>query len=428
MGTRTRPRTNGSGGLWTIKRKRWNDAKQKFEMVELYVRGQELKDSSIPEGKRKWITGTGRTPEEAEKRLLKALVKRGYKKALEEAGKTPQRARGGLLTETYLNRWLSELDSGSISETQKLRYKQYLHNHVIPHIGHVPLRELGHKHLVELFGITLPSKRKVKGGLELDTPLLGNNGLLNVYKTLNRALRIGVAEGVIERNPMALVKPPKFEKPKENIPHYMHIIINMFKKMQKEGDPDLDHFFLAMLGLRKGERLGLAWNNVILRGENPTLIITQQLQRVTGKGLQIKPTTKSGQERRVSLVSPFIESMKRLKVERKRLEKLDTFKPEKAFRDLVFLNEYGKPIDPNTDNDMWNALLKRNKAQVKIRQHALRHVSATYLSDINVPESVVKSILGHESDSMFYFYARQTSKKNKSELERYGEHLEKALK
>jgi hypothetical protein len=29
---------------------------------------------------------------------------------------------------------------------------------------------------------------------------------------------------------------------------------------------------------------------------------------------------------------------------------------------------------------------------------------------------------------MFYFYARQTSKKNKSELERYGEHLEKALK
>jgi hypothetical protein len=188
-------------------------------MVELYVRGQELKDSSIPEGKRKWITGTGRTPEEAEKRLLKALVKRGYKKALEEAGKTPQRARGGLLTETYLNRWLSELDSGSISETQKLRYKQYLHNHVIPHIGHVPLRELGHKHLVELFGITLPSKRKVKGGLELDTPLLGNNGLLNVYKTLNRALRIGVAEGVIERNPMALVKPPKFEKPKENIPH-----------------------------------------------------------------------------------------------------------------------------------------------------------------------------------------------------------------
>ena len=396
-------------------------------MVELYVRGQELKDERVASGKRKWITGTGRTPEIAEARLMAALSKHGYQKALKESGLLVAKSKGGLLTEDFLVRWYSELSTNSLSPTQILRYKQYLNNHVIPHVGDVPLAELGHKRLVELFETTLPAKRKWKQGVETDEPLLGSNGLLNVYKVLNRALRVAVAEGIIERNPLALVKSPKFKKPSDNVPYYMNIVLGMFRRMQSENDPELDHFLLALLGLRKGERLGLAWSNVVLTGDNPTLIIKQQLQRVSGIGLQVKPTTKSGLERRVALVSPFLELLKRLKEKRKLQEKLETFKPSEEFRDLVFLDDNGKPCDPNTDNEKWSALLTKYKSPVKIRQHALRHVSATYLSDLNVPESVVKSILGHESESMYYFYARQTSKKNKVELARYGEQLQQAI-
>ena len=423
MGTRQRPRPNGTGGLWTIKRKRWNEAKQAFEIVDLYVRGREIKDPELPEGKRKWVTGTGRTPEEAEKRLLKALEKRGYRKGLETAGVLPKRSEGGIRTEDYLLDWHSQLNPSALSPTQILKYKQHLYNHVIPHIGHIPIKDLNHRHLVELFENTLPSKRIQKAGKE-EEQLLGSNGLLNIYKTLNRALRIAVAQGVIDRNPMALVKPPKFEKPDENIPYFMNITLNMFGKMKRENDPLLDHFLLALLGLRRGERLGLAWKNVQLKGENPTLIINQQLQRVSGIGLTIKASTKSGLDRRVALVPPFLDLMVRLREKRKQLEKLPTFKPSPEFEDLVFLNEHGKPIDPNTDNDLWNKTLKTHKSPVHMRQHSLRHQAATYLSDLDVPESVVKSILGHESESMYWFYARQTSKKNRVELKRYGEHLE----
>jgi len=424
VGTRQRPRSNGTGGLWTIKRKRWNEAKQTFEMVELYVRGQEIKDEDLPDQKRKWVTGSGRTPEEAEKRLLKALQNRGYRKGLETAGTLPKRSEGGMRTEDYLLGWHSQLSTQSLSSTQILKYKQHLYNHIIPHVGHIPMKDLNHRHLVDLFENTLPSKRIHKAGKEEDEQLLGSNGLLNIYKTLNRALRIAVAEGVIDRNPMALVKPPKFEKPDENIPYFMNITLNMFGKMKKEEDPLLDHFLLALLGLRRGERLGLSWKNVQLKGENPTLIINQQLQRVSGIGLTIKASTKSGLERRVALVPPFTDLMIRLREKRRQLEKLPTFNPSPEFEDLVFLNEFGKPIDPNTDNDLWNKVLKTYKSPVHMRQHSLRHVSATYLSDLDVPESVVKSILGHESESMYWFYARQTSKKNRAELTKYGEHLE----
>lgn len=392
-------------------------------MVDLYVRGKEIQDPELPEGKRKWVTGSGRTPEEAEKRLLKALEKRGYRKGLETAGSLPKRSEGGTRTEDYLLDWHSQLNPSSLSPTQILKYKQHLYNHVIPHIGHIPIKDLNHRHLVDLFENTLPSKRIQKAGKE-EEPLLGSNGLLNIYKTLNRALRIAVAQGVIDKNPMALVKPPKFEKPDENIPYFMNITLNMFGKMKRENDPLLDHFLLALLGLRRGERLGLSWKNVQLKGENPTLIINQQLQRVSGIGLTIKASTKSGLERRVALVPPFLDLMIRLRDKRKQLEKLPTFTPSPEFADLVFLNDHGKPIDPNTDNDLWNKVLKEHKSPVHMRQHSMRHVSATYLSDLDVPESVVKSILGHESESMYWFYARQTSKKNRAELKRYGEHLE----
>lgn len=424
MGTRQRPRANGTGGLWTIKRKRWNEAKQSFENVELYVRGKEVNDLAVPEGKRRWVTGSGRTPEEAEQRLQTALEKRGYKKGLQEAGIPSKRHTGSLRTEDFLLRWLSDLKTSPVSSTQILKYKQHLQNHIIPGIGGISLVSLGHRDLKVLFEETLPSKRKVVAGETTDTPLLGNNGMLNVYKTLNAALRVAVAEGLIERNPLAMIRPPKFTKPVENVPHFMHIILGIFRKMKIQNDPDLDHFLLAMLGLRRGERLGLAWKNVQLKGDNPTLILRQQLQRVSGLGIVIKPSTKSGVERRIALVPPFLDLLIRLKARRRELEALPTFKPSPEFEDLVFLDERGKPIDPNTDNDRWNDVLKRYKSPVHIRQHAIRHCSATYLSDLNVPESVVKSIFGFQSESMLHFYARQTSKKNRDELKRYGENLE----
>jgi succinate dehydrogenase flavin-adding protein (antitoxin of CptAB toxin-antitoxin module) len=101
-------------------------------MVELYVRGQEIKDEDLPDGKRKWVTGSGRTPEEAEKRLLTALQKRGYRKGLGTAGTLPKRSEGGMRTEDFLLRWHSELSNKSLSTTQILKYKQHLYNHVIP--------------------------------------------------------------------------------------------------------------------------------------------------------------------------------------------------------------------------------------------------------------------------------------------------------
>lgn len=404
-----------------VKRNQWNEAKQAFEEVELYQRAVEIKDS--PDGKRKWVTGTGRTPEEAERRLQRSLERRGGRKALIEAGVIANKPRGGVTTEEYLLRWHSEISELQVSVTMRIKYLQHLNNHVIPHIGDVPLAVLGHKELRELFETTLPAKRKFKNGVETEKPLLGPNGLLNIYKTLNRALNLAVAEGLIAKNPMALVKAPRFERPNENIPHYMHVIQGMFQKMKLENDPLHDYFYLALLGLRRGERLGLAWSNVSVTGDSPFIVIKQQLQRVSGQGVIIKPSTKSGVERRITLDGEFLEVLKRLKSQRKEQLKNPEFKPKEGFEDLVFLSKTGKPVDPNTDNELWNKTLEKNKVPVHIRQHAVRHVAATFLADLNVPEAVAKSVLGHSSSAMVSFYGRDTAKKNKEAIKAYAEVL-----
>jgi len=406
-----------------VKRKQWNEAKQTYEEVELYQRAVEIKDS--PDGKRKWVTGTGRTPEEAERRLQRSLERRGGRKALLEAGVIANRPVGGVSCEDYLLRWHSEISEKQVSVTMRIKYLQHLNNHVIPHIGGLPLASLGHKELRELFESTLPAKRKFKSGEQTEEPLLGPNGLLNIYKTLNRALNLAVAEGLIPKNPMALVKAPRFERPQENIPYFMHIIQGMFQKMKTEQNPLHDYFYLSLLGLRRGERLGLAWSNVNLSGDNPSIVIKQQLQRISGQGLVIKPSTKSGIERRITIDGEFLEVIKRLKTQRREQLKDPNFKTRKGFEDLVFLSKTGKPVDPNTDNDLWNKTLDENRVPVHIRQHAVRHVAATFLADLNVPEAVAKSVLGHSSSAMVTFYGRDTAKKNREAMKAYAEVLSK---
>lgn len=418
MGTRQRPRANGTGGLWTVKRQQWNEAKQTYEAVELYQRAVEIKDS--PDGKRKWVTGTGRTPEEAERRLQRSLERRGGRRALQEAGVIANKPRGGVSCEDYLLRWHSEISENQVSVTMRIKYLQHLHNHVIPHIGDIPLAALGHKELRELFEKTLPSKYKFKNGEITDQPLLGSSGLLNIYKTLNRALNVAVAEGLIPKNPMGLVKAPRFERPRENISHFMHMIRGMFQKMKAENDPLHDHFYLALLGLRRGERLGLAWSSVNLTGDNPYIIIKQQLQRVSGQGLVIKPATKTGLERRIAIHGEFFEVLKRLKAQRKIQLKDPGFKPKTGFEDLVFLTNSGSPVDPNADNELWKKTLDKNRVPVHIRQHATRHVAATFLADLNVPEAVARSILGHASSAMQTYYGRDTARKNKEAMRAYA--------
>jgi integrase len=422
-------RRKGQGGLFIIRGQAWNEVRQAYEEVDFYRATRDIENPDDPT-KRKQITGTGRSPKEAQDRLNRSLERFYKKKGLSEAGIVQKSRRGGSQTlSEYFEEWHSGLRPERVSPTLNLKYKQHFNNHILPHVGNVYLEDLNYKLLQKLFYETLPAKRKVKGGVELDEPLLSSNACLNIYRTLNTALKVAVKMQKIPVNPLGLVDTPRYIPPKENIPQIGHLVEYMFKKMAEADDPLHDHFLLALLGLRKAERLGLTFSAVVLTGSSPKITIKSQLQRVSGQGLILKPATKSGKDRTVALIDPWLSCLKRMQQVRKRQLKLPDFKPEPQFEDLVFLKDNGKPYDLNVDNDLWNSVVaKYGKRGVPIRGHSLRHVSGTRLADAGVSRDIAMAILGHESESMSFYYGRMTQKGQVEQLGKFGESMTEKIK
>jgi integrase len=240
---------------------------------------------------------------------------------------------------------------------------------------------------------------------------------------------VAVKKGKIPRNPLSLVDTPEYQPPKENIPQMVHIVEHIFQKMNEAEDPLFDHFLLALLGLRRGERLGLAFSALTLTGNTPKITIQSQLTRITGQGLFLKPATKSGKDRTVALQEPWLSSLKRLKEDRKRQEKLPGFKPEKQFKDLVFLKDDGKPFDLNEDNELWKKVNQiYNSKRPPLRGHSVRHVAATKMADAGVTRDVAMAILGHESESISFYYGRLTARGQVSQVEVFGQAISDKIK
>lgn len=396
--------------------------------MDFYQATREVEDPQNP-GKRKKVYGTAQSPEMAVLRLNKNHERYLTNKGLQKLGVPKKRLQYGSqgLSE-YLEEWFSELRDGQVSPQLKYKYWGHIKNHIAPHIGKLKLEALTYQDLQELFYETLPSKKKTRGQGVGQDPLLGPNGLLNIYKTLNIALKIAVKKGKIPTNPLELVKAPKYQAPKENIPQLMHIVEHIFKKMHDAEVPLFDHFLLALLGLRKGERLGLTFSNLVLTGPNPKMTISTQLARITGQGLVLKEATKSGKPRTVSIQEPWLSSLKRLKALRKEQLKNPEFRPEAQFEDLVFLKDNGKPYDLNEDNELWLEVNRvYNSRREPIRGHSLRHIAATKMADTGVDREVAMAILGHESEAMSHYYGRITAKRQSGQVEKFGESLSKQI-
>jgi integrase len=428
MGETRRRRPKGDGGLFIIRKQAWNEFKQTYEVVDFYRATKEVENPEDPL-KRKTLTGTGRSPQEAKLRLNRSMERFLRNKHLTQAGAVLKtRSKASQRLSEYFQEWYSQIRPNSVSQTLLLKYKQHFENHILPELGNVYLEDINYQMLQKLFYETLPAKKKIKAGEVLNQPLLSSNTLLNIYRTLNVALNVAVKMGKIPRNPLALVDTPKFVAPKENIPQLSHIATHMFKKMAEAKDPMWEHFVLAFMGLRKAERLGLTFSALTLTGDNPKIIIRSQLQRVSGQGLVLKQSTKSGKDRSVTIHEPFLSSLKLMKEVRKEQLKLPGFQPEEQFKDLVYLKDNGKPYDPNEDNELWIKVNQTyNAKKPKIRQHAMRHIAATTMADKGIGREVAMSLLGHQSISISHYYGRMGARGQREEVQKYAEELAKLI-
>ena len=182
------------------------------------------------------------------------------------------------------------------------------------------------------------------------------------------------------------------------------------------------YVLVLVMGLRKGEVLGLTWPAVdIIRGE---LVIEHQLQRVRRELLHRETKTEAS-----DADLPMPDIVLSALQERRSAQARDRDSVGPAWRGLaegphlVFTGRYGTPNDPRTLNRRFTARCELAGVR-RLTVHDARRTCATLLVDLEVHPRVIMWILRHADLTVtMEIYAKASSQATREALRRLGESL-----
>jgi integrase len=159
-------------------------------------------------------------------------------------------------------------------------------------------------------------------------------------------------------------------------------------------------WLLATTGMRRGEVLGLRWQDVDLDAGRLTIsrtLVTTEVQRKGEPGFAWG-TPKTGKGRRQVALDPSTVAALRSHRTRQRQERLAAGAAYDE-GDLVCCLEDGRPLHPKTLSYYFARHVKRLDLP-RIRLHDLRHTHATLALQAGVHPRVVQERLGHANVSI----------------------------
>lgn len=292
----------------------------------------------------------------------------------------------------YLAEWLERRRS-RLRPTTLRCYRQAVDSYVVPHLGDSRLSQLDRMLLEDVYADLLEA-----GGLH-GKPLSVRTVQL-AHKVLDRALRDAVVDGLLERNPAELARVPKRDPEEVEVDDELQVwtpaqVVRFLQLVDDHSLRALWHLTIGT-GARRGELLGLRWDDVDLEAQ--TITIRRALTNEGGVARLLG--TKTSGVRTLSVTDSVIEALQR------RREQQDAARVAigAAFDDadrwgLVFTDETGAPVPPMEVTVEFRRLVRELDVPV-IRLHDLRHTHATLLLQRGVPIKVVSERLGHSTIAM----------------------------
>ncbi|KYH31125.1 site-specific integrase [Neomoorella mulderi] len=328
-------------------------------------------------GKTKRLTFYGRTRQEVAEKITKALAEIQHGTFVKPTGET--------LGE-WLDIWFANYVKPRVRPTTRDNYEATIRKHIKPYIGDQKLGQLLPSHLQALYN------RKLAEGLSGRTVRL-------IHTVLHAALKQAVKEGLAVRNVAEATSPPRWEKKEMRVlsPEEQNRLLEALESHRLYAA-----FLLDMAtGLRRGELLGLKWEDIDLK--QGLIHVKRTLVRVKAENGPVKtalvfqePKTAHGR-RTIPIPESILPELKAHK-KRQAQEKLIM---GQNYQDngLVFCGIDGRPLDPSSFGDHFAKLAKKAGIE-EASMHTLRHTFATRLLELNEHPKIVQELLGHSTITM----------------------------
>lgn len=247
--------------------------------------------------------------------------------------------------------------------------------------------------------------------------LNGHGSLEKKYNVLKSIFKYAVKWKYIEHNPMEGVKKPK-NIHKEMDFYDREEIVKVLEAMQYLEERQQLKVKLAVIGgLRRGEVLAIA--DDAISWETNQIKVFRSVQFSKKGGLRLK-RTKTGDSRVVTFPAWLMRDL--------RIHYMDvlrhiaiTEKHWRGFEDtsgknvtLLFGDDYGRPLRPNSITQFWGKFMKRNPQLKRIRFQDLRHSMASLVLSEGVNIKILQKRLGHRrANTTLNVYAHITERDDK---------------
>lgn len=288
------------------------------------------------------------------------------------------------LRDWCLDKWLPTVET-QVKPSTLESYRRNLMHHVLPTLGGRNVRDIGPGQLNGLYSQLLSSgRRNGSGGLSAKTVRYIHT---IVHKCLSDAMDVGLlATNVAER-----AKPPRPRASALNeirfwTPEQLRTFLASVVGHRLEAAWQLS----AMTGMRRGEILGLRWQDVDF--QNSRLHVRQAVVSVAYE--VIVSTPKNHMARAIDLDPGTVEHL-RLHRKRQSAER-ELWGTGYECSDLVICKESGTPLHPQTYSQAFERLIAKLDLP-RIRLHDLRHTHATIALRAGIPTKVISERLGHEN-------------------------------
>lgn len=238
---------------------------------------------------------------------------------------------------------------------------------------------------------------------------LSDGRLREIRGLLSAALSQAVRWQLIARNPCDAVDQPRYRPPER--PVWDDATARAWLAETADTDDGPLWALAAYTGMRRGELLGLHWEDVDLGRRVARVRYT--LSQTAG-GYVLAPP-KTGRERDVPLRRPAIEALR----EQRRRQNARRLRLGAAWSDtgLVFDRGDGEKINADVASNRWIRSVRR-RGYPEIRFHDLRHTAASLMRAAGMPELEIQIILGHTTFDMTRRYLHVSVEQLRESIDR----------